>query len=81
MSATEVRIPYLTKIDFEFRLPDGERGRMSAMADPDQSYVEYMTVMEDTAFGPKIVQINLDATVVSDAIRMHIIEAGGDDAP
>jgi len=68
MPVHHVRIPYLVKIDFEFRLPDGERGRISALADPDESY----------AFGPKIVRINLDATVVSDAVRMHIMESAED---
>ena len=73
-----VTIPFLTKIDFEFRLPDGTKGRMSALCDPDLSSVEYDTEVEDTAFGTKIKQINLDATVVSDAIRMHIIETSED---
>ena len=79
MSVQQVKIPYLTKIDFEFRLPDGTKGRMSALADPDVSYVEYQTITEETAFGERIKTINLDATVTSDAIRMHIIESRDSD--
>lgn len=79
MDVQQVKIPYLTKIDFEFRLPDGTKGRMSALADPDASYVDYQTITEETAFGTRVVRIDLDATVQSDSLRMHIIETGGDD--